>query len=204
MNIRAGLVLVLFAVFSTSAGAAPADDPVPAGLLGACDIAFLATSTLHDVSGSARCQPFRVRIARDPSGKEVIPVVEVDVPVDAMDTRNESRDAQMRKMFQSDRFPRIRGEVRNVDVERIRAETGKDRGGVAAVDLLLRIRDTERKVRATASDLRESGGKVSFNLEFPVSLREFGLKAPSVLGFIRVGDKVSVKAAFTLTVPRSP
>ena len=62
----------------------------------------------------------------------------------------------------------------------------------------------ERKVRATASNLKESGERVGFDLEFPVSLREFDLKAPSVLGIIRVGDKVSVHAAFSLAVSRSP
>ena len=76
--------------------------------------------------------------------------------------------------------------------------------GIASIDLLLRIRDVERKVRATAGNLKESGERVTFDLEFPVSLGEFDLKAPSVLGIIRVGDKVSVKANFTLTVIRSP
>ena len=205
MNIRVVLFLAtLVSVLPSSAGAAAADVASPTRFLGGCDIAFLVTSTLHDVSGSARCKPFPVRIARDASGKEVIPVVEVDVPVEAMDTRNRSRDGQMREMFRSDRFPRIRGEARDVDVERIRAEMGKGRGGIASIDLLLRIRDVERKIRAAASNLRESGERVTFDIEFPLSLGEFGLKAPSVLGIIRVGDKVSVKATFSLTVPRSP
>src|SRR3990172_2173592 len=169
MKIRAGFFLVLVAVFSSSAGAAPADSPVPTRFLGACDVAFLVPSTLHDVSGSARCLPFPVQIARDASGKEVIPVVEVEVPVAAMDTRNRSRDGQMREMLRSDRFPRIRGEARDVDVERIRVELGKARGGNASIDLLLRIRDVERKVRATASNLRVSGERVTFDIEFPLS-----------------------------------
>jgi polyisoprenoid-binding protein YceI len=167
-------------------------------------VAFLITSTLHDVPGSARCQPFEAVLARDAAGRRVIPSVEVEVPVAGMDTRNRSRDGQMREMFRSERFPRIHGSAQDVDVERIRAETGKGSGGNASIDLLLRIRDTERKVRATASNLKESGERVTFDLEFPVSLREFGLKAPSVLGIVRVGDKVSVKANFTLTVIRSP
>ena len=107
-------------------------------------------------------------------------------------------------MFLAERFPRIRAAAHNVDVDRIRAEAGKGRGGDASIDLLLRIRDVERKVRATASNLKESGERVTFDIEFPVSLREFDLKAPSVLGIVRVGDKVSVKANFTLTVIRSP
>ena len=206
MKICAGLLLAtLVAVFpSPSARAASTDGPVPAGFLGACDIGFLATSTLHDVSGSARCQPFSLRISRDASGKEVIPVVEVEVPVAVMDTRNRSRDGRMREMFRSDRFPRIHAVARDVDVGRLRVEIGKGRGGDASIDLLLRIRDVERKVRATASNLKESGERVTFDLDFPVSLGGFDLKAPSVLGIIRVGDMVSVKATFTLTVSRSP
>jgi hypothetical protein len=159
---------------------------------------------LHDVPGSARCLPFAAVLARDAAGRQVIPSVEVEVPVEGMDTRNRSRDGQMREMFRSERFPRIHAAAHDVDVERLRVETGKGRDGIASIDLLLRIREMERKVRATASNLKESGEQVTFDLEFPVSLGEFDLKAPSVLGIIRVGDKVSVKATFTLTVTRSP
>ena len=205
MNIRAGLLLAtLVALFPPiSAGEAKAE-PVSATIRGACDVAFLVTSTLHDVPGSARCLPFSAVLARDAAGRQVIPSVEVEVPVAGMDTRNRSRDGQMREMFRSERFPRIHASAQDVDVERLRAETGKGREGNPSIDLLLRIRDRERKVRATASNLKETGGQVTFDLEFPVSLGEFDLKAPSVLGIIRVGDTVSVKANFTLTVIRSP
>ena len=206
MKIRAGIVLAtLVTVLSSfTAGAAAADAPAPARILGGCDVAFLVTSTLHDVPGSARCLPFEAALARDPAGNPVIPFVEVEVPVAAMDTRNKSRDGQMREMFRSDRFPRIHAAARDVDVERLRVEIGKGREGIASIDLLLRIREVERKIRAMASNLIESGDRVTFDIEFPVSLGEFDLKAPSVLGIIRVGDKVSVKATFTLTVSRSP
>ena len=204
--IRAGILLAsVFALFpSTSSEAAPADAPASATIRGACDVAFLITSTLHDVPGSGRCLPFEAVLARDAAGRQVIPSVEVDVPVAAMDTRNRSRDGQMREMFRSDRFPRIHTAARDVDVDRLRVEMGKGREGKAPLDLLLRIREVERTIRAMASNLKESGERVTFDLEFPVSLGEFDLKAPSVLGIIRVGDKVSVKATFTLTVSRSP
>lgn len=206
MNIRAGILLgVLFALFpSASSNAASVVAPASATIRGACDIAFLVTSTLHDVPGSARCLPFAAVLSRDAAGRQVIPSVEVEVPVAGMDTRNKSRDGQMREMFRSERFPRIHAAAYDVDVERLRVETGKGREGDASIDLFLRIRDAERKVRAVASNLKESGERVTFDLEFPVSLGEFDLKAPSVLGIIRVGDKVSVKATFTLTVSRSP
>ena len=206
MKIRAGILMATaLAVFSsTPAGAAPADAPAPARILGACDVTFLVTSTLHDFPGSARCLPFEAVLARDAAGRQVISVVEVEVPVASMDTRNKSRDGQMSAMFRSDRFPRIHAAARDVDVERLRVEIGKGREGNASIDLLLRIRDAERKIRATASNLKESGERVTFDLDFPVSLGEFDLKAPSVLGIIRVGDKVSVKTTFTLTVSRHP
>ena len=205
MNIRAGLLLaILVAVISTSSAGGAKAETAPATIRGSCDVAFLITSTLHDVPGSARCLPFAAVLARDAAGRQVIPSVEVEVPVAGMDTRNKSRDGQMREMFRSERFPRIHAAAHDVDVERLRVETGKGREGIASIDLLLRIRDVERKVRATASNLKESGDRVTFDLEFPVSLGEFDLKAPSVLGIIRVGDKVPVKATFTLTVSRSP
>ena len=206
MKIRAGIFLAaLVAVLSSSSSwAAPTDAPASATIRGACDVAFLVTSTLHDISGSARCLPFEAVLARDAAGDPVIPVVEVEVAVAGMDTRNKSRDGQMREMFQSDRYPRIRAAARDVDVERLRKEMGKGREGKAPLDLLLRIREVERKIRAVASNLNESGDRVTFDLEFPVSLGEFDLKPPSVLGIIRVGDKVTVKTTFTLTVSRSP
>lgn len=205
MKIRAGLLLALIAVFSSStAGGAKADAPASATIRGACDVVFQVTSTLHDFPGFARCLPFEAVLAGDTAGDPVIPVVEVEVAVAGMETRNKSRDGQMREMFRSDRFPRIRAAANDVNVERIREETGKGHEGKARLDLSLRIRDVERKVRATASNLKESGDRVTFDIEFPVSLKEFDLKAPSVLGIIRVGDKVSVKATFTLTVSRRP
>ena len=171
---------------------------------GTCDIRFQGASTLHDFPGKGACIPFNASMVRDAAGRSFLPSVEVEVPVAGMDTGNKSRDGQMREMFQADRFPRIHASVRDVDVDRLREAMGKDPEGKAPLDLLLRIRDVERKVRATAGSLKETGDRVGFALEFPVSLKEFGLKPPSVLGIIRVGDKVSVKAAFDLTLSRSP
>jgi polyisoprenoid-binding protein YceI len=204
MNIRAGVVLAILVAGSSpvSAGAAPVE-PAEATILGTCDVAFLVTATLHDVNGSARCQRFSALLSRGAAGGEIIPIVEVEVPVAGMDTRNATRDGKMREMFLAERFPRIHAAAHDVDVERLREETGNGRGGTASIDLLLRIRDVERKVRATASNLKESGERVTFDLEFPVSLGEFDLRPPSVLGIIRVGDKVSVKATFTLTLSPS-
>lgn len=158
---------------------------------GVCEIRFLGTSTLHDFSGKVRCLPFGGGIVTDETRKTVISRMEVEVPVDEMDTGNKDRDRQMRDMFGSDRFPRIHGTIRNIDVDRIRQVSAGE--GKAVIDLSLRIRDVERSVPATVTNLREDGNRVRFDVEFPVSLKDFGLKAPSVLFIIRVGDKVTVK-----------
>ena len=194
MKFRPAALLLLLSATSSFAGE----------VRGTCDVRFQGTSTLHDFPGRGVCRPFTAPMVHDAAGRAILPSVEVEVPVDGMDTGNKSRDGQMRGMFQADRFPRIRASVRDVDLDRLREEMGKDPEGRAPLDILLRIRDVERRVSATASNLKETGERVAFALEFPVSLKEFGLKPPSVLGIIRVGDKVSVKATFDLTVSRSP
>lgn len=160
---------------------------------GTCLLRFLGVSTLHDFSGTVRCRPFSADLVERADGGTEIPVVEVDVPVDGMATGNGTRDGQMREMLESDRFPRIHGTVREIDVDRIRQDARVAGGGRGSFDLILGIRDVERTVRAAVTDLREEGDRVTFEVEFPVSLRDFGLKAPSFLGVFRVRDEVTVR-----------
>jgi len=92
-------------------------------------------------------------------------------------------------MFLAERFPRIHAATRDVDVERLRVELGKGREGKAPSTCSSGSGTWSRKIRATASNLKETGDRVTFDLEFPVSLGEFDLKPPSVLGIIRVGTR---------------
>jgi hypothetical protein len=63
----------------------------------------------------------------------------------------------------------------------------------------LKIRDVERRIRATVGNLRETPGRVSFDSEFQLSLKDYDLKPPTVLfGAIRVGDRITVNATFRL------
>lgn len=165
---------------------------------GACEIRFLGISTLHDFSGKVRCQPFTAGIVKEGTRKEGISEASVDVLVDEMDTGNKDRDKQMRDMFGSDRFPRIHGTIRDIDVDGIREAAARE--GKALMELALRIRNVERKVPVTVTNLREEGDRVLFEVEFPVSLKDFGLKAPSFLFIIRVDDKVIVQGNVELKV----
>lgn len=163
-------------------------------LTGGCDIRFLATSTLHDISGTVRCRPFAAPVVKGSDGRARVPLVAVEAPVAGMDTGNRSRDAQMRDMFQSSKYPTIRVSLREIDLPGLRSRMRADPNGRGPLELTLRIRDTERRVQAVARNLKESLGTAAFEVEFPVSLREFNLPAPSVLGIVRVGDKVTVIA----------
>jgi len=141
---------------------------------------------------------------RDAAGKTILPSVVVEVPVAEMKTGDDSRDGKMREMFQSDRYPMIHATARDIDTDRVRESIRKDREGKAPLDIFLAIRGVERKVQATASNLKEEGTRVSFDLEFPVSVKEFDLKPPSPIFFIRVDDRVVVKGTFALDVSQAP
>ena len=171
---------------------------------GTCDVRFLASATLHDFSGTARCRPYSADLARDGAGKTVLPSVEVEFPVVDMRTGNDSRDVKMREMFQADRHPSIRAAARDVDAESLRERLRKERDGKVPLTVFLSIRGVEREIRATVGNWKEKGDRFSFDVEFPVSLREFGLDPPSVLGIVRVADRVDVKGSFDVTVQGLP
>ncbi len=166
---------------------------------GGCDIRFRGTSTLHDFTGNVRCQPFRVGVEEVTEGKAIIPGAEVAVLAGEMETGNKSRDRQMLEMFQSDKFPRIRGIFGKIDPEYIRQERRRGPEEGVQFDFTLRIRDIERPVHAVVSNFRETDGGVSFDVEYPVSLKDYQLVPPKAFfGLVRVDDKVVVKTAVRL------
>jgi len=190
MKCRVAGAILLFLATAAAAGE----------IRGTCDVRFLGTSTLHDFSGTVRSRPFAAPLSKDAAGKQVLPSVEVEFPVAEMKTGNDSRDGKMREMFESDRHPVIRAVARDVEADKARERMRMDPGEKIPLEVTLAIRGVERKVQATAGNWKEDGDRVAFDVEFPVSLGEFGLKAPTVFGFIRVGDRVVVKGTLALTV----
>jgi len=189
LKIRIAAFSLLTLVSSASAGE----------LKGNCELRILGTSTLHDFAGTVRCQPFPLSLVGGSDGRMVIPEVEISVLVEEMDTRNKTRDKQMREMFQNEKFQRIQAVLSNLDPDKIRQEMRKDPNGKGTLEFILKIRDVERRIQAVIGNLREISGRVSFDAEFPVSLKEYNLTPPTVFfGIVRVGDKVTVNAAFQL------
>ena len=145
---------------------------------GRAEIVFAGTSTLHDFSG--RVTSTNVNISLTSSNW----TASASVPVAKMDTASARRDRNMMNMFSAPEHPLIRGTVTNA------AKPGSEGGTVV---MKLRIRDVERPVRMQVTAWRESTNSLSFQAAGEVSLKEFSLKPPSVLGVIRVGDRVTLK-----------
>jgi hypothetical protein len=149
---------------------------------GKADIEFQGTSTLHDFSGTVRARPFALVGTLDDSAATLGGTATVAVA--EMDTRHAKRDENMRKMFAADRFPLLAGVL---DPIRIEPATRPE------LPLRLTVRDRTQTVPATLTRWQRETGTLRFDLEMVLSLRALGLSPPVLMGFIRVGDAVSVR-----------
>jgi len=168
----------------------------PAGAAGehpraTCTIAFRGTSSLHDFQGTIPS----VETPLDPASSAGRWNADVHVPVAGMETGNAGRDARMREMMGAKKSPEILVVLRDVDPAAVREQrrlagdltiAGKTHGFVADV-----------------SNWQDEPGGASFDVTGNVSLEGYGLEAPSVLGLVRVDDKVEVTVHVDVdTTPR--
>lgn len=158
-----------------------------------CTIAFQASATLHDFQGAGQCQPF---IVHEEGGILNIPVVRV--PVAGLDTGNTKRDQQMREMFEAERFPLITGRSGTVSLSVVRQALADPDAATPDIPVQLKIRHIEQEILATVRNFGAQNDEIKADLEFSVSLAAFQLEPPSLLGIIRVGDRIDVKASFIL------
>ena len=164
-----------------------------ADLNGECRVRFFGTSTLHDFSGQAVCEAFNWSQSPAAGGELVVQDALVRVPVAAMDTDNGKRDKKMYEMFSSAEFPLIEGRFEDFVPQQLIQQLRSDGEEPGRLPFELRIRDISRPVEAVIRELRETPQEIFFVAEFPVSLAAYDLKAPGVLGIIRVGDEVRVE-----------
>lgn len=147
-------------------------------------IAFHGTSTLHGFEGEVTTKPFSADLHKDPAtGKQLISATAI-VTVAEMSTHGKKRDKNMFKMFNAEDFSLIVGVLENAPLPE---------DGSTKTTLRLKIRDVEQNIAATLSDWKRDGDLVSCKMTFSVSLKAFGLKGPSVMGLIRVGDTVDIE-----------
>jgi hypothetical protein len=101
-----------------------------------------------------------------------------------MTTDHKERDKNMFKMLDQETFTLISGSLNDAVLPTT---------GTATATLRLKIRDVEREVEVTLSNYKRTGDQVSCSMAFPVSLKAFNLKRPSVMVLIRVGDTVQIE-----------
>ncbi len=163
-----------------------AADP-PAGktetMTGTAAITFRGTSTLHDFEGHVSTRPFTLNVTKGGTWS-----AEADVAVADMSTDNRKRDNTMREWLDAAASPAIHGQV-----SRAAVPTAPE----AVVPLALRIRGNEQVVPVRVTGWRLENGNLTFHGAAQLSLKQYGLKPPSVLGMIRVGDTVTLEADVT-------
>jgi hypothetical protein len=167
--------------------AAGSDDPPPNRQLSAvARIRFQATSTLHDFEGTVMSQPFILVLSSNSWSAEAA------VLGSEMTTAHDGRDKNMKKMLETSQHPRLEGLVRDVAIPTAAATHAR---------FTLRIRDRSIELPVTISDWSETAEEVRFQATWKLSLKQYKLKPPSVLGVVRVGDAVQLEAQVTARKP---
>lgn len=187
-SVRGVVVALVLAVAWPSPSRAGTTAPLEA----ACSVRFTGRSTLHDFEGTAPVVHAAVRPAATAGRWDAV----VEIPVGGLDTGNAARDARMRGLLDDERWPAIRGHVRDLDADLVASSR--------RLPFALTIRDVTREVTATLSHWERSAERVAFDADFAVSLDAFGLEPPSVLGLVRVDDRVRVHAHVVVTAPHPP
>src|SRR5262249_15135909 len=116
------------------------------------------------------------------------------VPVASLRTGNETRDRDMRKVLDVDRFPEIRFTIGSVEPSFNSVTPSADtlltvKGGLA-------VRGVERPVTFLAR-VRLRDDRVWVRGESRIRLTAFGIEPPSRL-FVKVGDEVTIGFDLTL------
>lgn len=161
---------------------------------GNCSISFQGSSTLHDFHGKTRCQPFTIK-----NVDGIIDMSGLTVAIADMDTDNSARDKKMREMFEEKTFPIITGSAGTIALKDLR--TGQ-KNSPRKLTFNLKIRDIVKPVTATVRNFVETDSRLTADIAFTLSLAEYRLQPPSVLGMIKVDDKVAVTASFVLNTSK--
>jgi YceI-like domain len=161
---------------------------------GKADITFDGTSTLHAWGGKVSAKPFATEVTLDAAGKPQRIKAEVIVEATKMDTAEAKRDENMRKAMKVITFPLISASI-DAAADKI-ATDGKT---PTKLPMTLSLLGKPQQVLATITNWKLTGGKATFDLDFPLSMKASGISVPTVLLFIKVGDSIKVHAAVTLT-----
>jgi hypothetical protein len=182
--------LVLLATLVLSRAAAAADK-----YTGTCNIRFEADSTLHAFTGVATNIPVVVFCETNAAGSAVLHA-RVEMAPKQLSTDHKKRDANMYKMFQADRFPRLIAGVTNASLDAAKlVPTTAATNAPGTLPIQFTFCGLTKEVAARTSNPKPLPQGWEFDLAVDISLKDFKLKPSSALfGAISVDDKVVVKA----------
>ncbi|MBN2163250.1 MAG: YceI family protein [Pontiellaceae bacterium] len=152
------------------------------------DIHFKGESTLHDFEGTVSSLPFTAVMNKDAKTGQLVVKADAALNVKDMTTNNNKRDKNMFKMLDLSHFATIEGHLAETPLSEQESTTAK---------LHLKICSAEQDVTATISKVTRNGTEYQCTMTFPISLKAFNLKAPSVVGLIRVSDTVEIECTIT-------
>jgi|GEM_PF-1104100 len=160
-------------------------------LRGKAKIHFNGYSNVHDFEADFFSKRFVANL-KEKDGKSTLEIRQIEVPVLDINTGDEKRDETMYRMFGTNNFPSLTGSCSNVDLSTMKS-------GESEFPIQLKIRDTDSQVQAKVVSFKRNQNDIQLELEFPVSLKDFHLRAPSAMfGMVRVKDRVDVKVSLSL------
>lgn len=192
MNVRRNLVSSLL-VFAALLRCGPSLEAAER-YVGHCDVIFEGDSTLHAFTGDIPSVPLAVTCVTNDSGEALLNT-RIEIGPRQLTTHHAKRDANMYKMFQPDRFPKLVAVITNAPLAVANLSPSITSTNPGILPLKLTFCGITKEVRATTiHPLRVAEGW-EFELETEISLKDFKLKPPSaLLGTIAVRDRVKVKA----------
>lgn len=191
--VSAGLALALAFAFTFSAFAQSSE------WSGTCKVSFAGKSTLHDFEGTVSAEPFSVKVANFDTPAKALATSVVSVKAAKMDTGNEKRDKAMRKCMEVDTYPEITVSVKDLSPELTSPLMAGPMPEPTVIPFKMSLKGKTHDVSGKVSDWSYREDNISCTVSFPVSLSAAGIKPPSVLGMVKVDDRIEVSAKLSLT-----
>ena len=162
-----------------------------AGWQGSATADYAVKATMDSFVGKAKSEPIVLA-----EGATEFPVTFL---IAKMDSDKKKRDLEMQHMFKAEEFPEIVGRA---SAEAILGLQAADTA--AELPIALTISGQTHDVPAKISEVKLADGQLTFTAYLEISLKSFGLKPPSIMKIINVGDVVKVTTKFTLIQDAAP
>ena len=146
------------------------------------NVSFLAHSTLHEVNGQAH------QLFGNFEQRQNLINGFVDVGITGLKTDDEARDKAMYKMFEASEYAQIHFSFENTNI----SDVLNQRDGLITFLGDMTIHHISHPVKISSRGWM-LGNSLVCEGQMPISLKDYDLKPPNILGIIRVKDVVQVQ-----------